>query len=106
MGFRVGASWAALTILLSSPFLHGCATAPPAAQREPPAGYSVRFPATDPMEFEARPAAPSTQPELPPSDADETKGRWLRVIEVERNPRPAAPAPGEGSPPPAAPPAD
>lgn len=99
LALPVGKSNAAAAVLLPLLLLHGCATATPSAQQETPSTYSVRFPGSDPMELEARSPSPVVQPELPATDADEKKGRWLRVIEVERTPHPAAPTPGEGSPP-------
>jgi hypothetical protein len=100
MRSRVGKFRVALSLLSSLLLLHGCAMAPPAETKEETSpGYTIRFPGADPMELEARTPAPTVQPELPPTDADERKGRWLRVIEVERNPRHPDPAPGEHSPP-------
>ncbi|RJP23160.1 MAG: hypothetical protein C4529_04555 [Deltaproteobacteria bacterium] len=93
---------AVFAVLLQILFLSGCATAPPETKQDASSPYTVRFPGAEPVELEATTAPPVRQPELPPNDADEKKGRWLRVIEVERNSRPAAPATGEESAAPAA----
>ncbi|MBI5905273.1 MAG: hypothetical protein HZB86_06940 [Deltaproteobacteria bacterium] len=85
---------AVIAVLLALLLPSGCATAPPETKPDASSPYTVRIPGAEPVELEATTAPPAHQPELPPNDADEKKGRWLRVIEVERNPKPAAPATG------------
>jgi len=72
-------------------FLSGCAATLPEAKKEEPPGLSVRLPLADTatMNIES-PPSPGRQ-ELPLSVADETRGRWLVLFEV--NYSPAKPAP-------------
>jgi len=72
-------------------FLSACAATLPEAAKEEPPGLSVRLPLADAatMNIES-PPFPGRQ-ELPLSVADETRGRWLILFEV--NYTPAKPPP-------------
>ena len=82
---RVTAAFAACA------FLSACAATLPEAAKEEPPGLSVRLPLADAatMNIES-PPFPGRQ-ELPLSVADETRGRWLVLFEV--NYTPAKPPP-------------
>ena len=90
--------WArAATALAACAFLSGCATARPEAKKEEAPGLSVRLPIADAatMNVESRPSL--GQPELPLSVADETRGRWLHLFEVDYSPaKPPPPVTEEG----------
>ena len=77
---RIAAALAACT------FLSGCATARPEAKKEEPPGLSVRLPVADAatLNIESRPSL--GHPELPHSVADESRGRWLTLFEVNYSP--------------------
>jgi hypothetical protein len=84
--------WArAATALAACAFLSGCAAARPEAKKEEPAGLSVRLPIADAatMNVESQPSL--GKPEQPLSLADETRGRWLNLFEVNHSP--AKPSP-------------
>jgi len=66
--------------------LQGCATSRSASTGSEPPGLSIRLPvATETtIDIEAPPAQWKT--ELPLSVADETRGRWLTLIELNYSP--------------------
>ncbi|HEX8042176.1 hypothetical protein [Candidatus Deferrimicrobium sp.] len=72
--------------IAASAFLNGCAASLPEAKKEPPPGLSVRLPVaeTATMNIESRQSA--GRQELPPSVADETRGRWLVLFELNYTP--------------------
>ena len=72
-------------------FLSGCAATHPEARKEEPPGLSVRLPLADAatMNIESR-SSPGRQ-ELPLSVADETRGRWLTLFEVNYSPAKSPP---------------
>jgi hypothetical protein len=79
-----------LVILLSALVLAllattvGCAPGKQAARTENPSGVSVRLPITEPPNVHLR--AEEAERPLPPepqSVADEYRGRWLTIIEVD-----------------------
>ena len=75
--------------LAACAFLSGCASSRSEAKREDPPGLSVRLPIAGgtTMDIESEPFL--AHPELPLSVVDESRGRWLRLFEV--NYSPAAP---------------
>ena len=89
-GVRIAAALAAC------PFLSGCAASRPAAKEEEPPGFSVRLPVADAATLNIESEPPPGHPELPLSVADESRGRWLRLFEVNYSPAaPPRPAPEE-----------
>ena len=77
---RVAAMFAACA------FLSGCAASRPEAKKEEPPGLAVRLPLADAatMNIESQPSL--RRPELPLSVADESRGRWLNLFEVDYTP--------------------
>ena len=67
-------------------FLSGCAALRHEAKKEEPPGLSVRLPVADAatMNIESEPSL--GRPELPLSVADESRGRWLTLFEVNYSP--------------------
>lgn len=74
------------TALAACACLNGCAASLPEAKKEPPPGLSVRLPVaeTATMNIESRQSA--GRQELPPSVADESRGRWLVLFELNYTP--------------------
>lgn len=72
--------------LAACAFPYGCAVARPDARKEEPPGLSVRLPVADAatLNIESRPSL--GHPELPLSVADESRGRWLTLFEVNYSP--------------------
>ncbi len=72
--------------LAACAFLSGCAAARPEAKKEEPPGLSVRLPvaAAATLNIESQPSL--GRPELPLSVADESRGRWLTLFEVNYSP--------------------
>lgn len=77
---RAAAVFAACTVLT------GCAASRPEAKKEEPPGLSVRLPVADAATLKVESQPSSGQPELPLSVADETRGRWLNLFEVNHSP--------------------
>ena len=77
---RIAAAFAACA------FASGCAASRPAAKKEEPPGLSVRLPIADAstLNIESQPSL--GRPELPLSVADESRGRWLTLFEVNYSP--------------------
>ena len=75
-------------------FLSGCATLRTEAKQEvaEPPGLSVRLPVADAATLNLESRQPSGHPELPQSVADETRGRWLTLFELDYT-TPSLPAP-------------
>jgi hypothetical protein len=67
-------------------FLSGCAASLPEAKKEAPPGLSVRLPVADAaaLNLESQPSL--GRPELPLSVADESRGRWLTLFEMNYSP--------------------
>jgi hypothetical protein len=86
--------WArAAAALAACAFLSGCAASRPEAKKEEPPGLSVRLPISDAatLNIESQPSL--VRPELPLSVADESRGRWLTLFEVNYSPvKPSPPA--------------
>ena len=72
--------------LAACAFLSGCAASRPEAKKEDPPGLSVRLPiaAAATLNIESQPSL--GHPELPLSVADESRGRWLTLFEVNYSP--------------------
>lgn len=73
--------------LAACAFLYGCATArPEAKKKEEPPGLSVRLPIAEAatLNIESQPSL--GRPELPLSVADESRGRWLTLFEMNYSP--------------------
>jgi hypothetical protein len=74
------------TALIACAFLSACAAQRPEAKKEDPPGLSVRLPIADAstLNIESQPSL--GRPELPLSVADESRGRWLTLFEVNYSP--------------------
>lgn len=74
------------TALIACAFLPACAAQRPEAKKEDPPGLSVRLPIADAatLNIESQPSL--GRPELPLSVADESRGRWLTLFEVNYSP--------------------
>ena len=74
------------TALMVYSFLTGCAAQHTEAKKEDPPGLSVRLPIADAstLNIESQPSL--GRPELPLSVADESRGRWLTLFEVNYSP--------------------
>jgi len=66
--------------------LSGCAASRPEAKKEDPPGLSVRLPFADAATLNVESQASPARPKLPLSVADESRGRWLTVFEVNYSP--------------------
>jgi len=73
-------------VLATCAFLSGCAASRPEARTEEPPVLSVRLPVADAasMKIESEPSL--GHPDLPLSVADESRGRWLTLFEVNYSP--------------------
>jgi len=91
-----GRAFAAAFIVLAA--VQGCAAPRPATKANEPPGLSVRLPVPtgETLAIESPPAEPN--PELPLSVADETRGRWLTLFEVNYSPAKSHPPVGEEEP--------
>jgi hypothetical protein len=70
----------------------GCAHAIPEAKKEAPPGLSVRLPLAEAATLNIESQPPPGRLELPLSVADETRGRWLTLFELNYSPvKPPAP---------------
>ena len=78
--------WVRAASLAVCVFLSACAASFPEAKKEAPPGLSVRLPLSETatMNIESR-QSPGYQ-ELPLSVADETRGRWLVLFELNYSP--------------------
>jgi hypothetical protein len=74
------------TALIACAFLSACAAQRPEAKKEDPPGLSVRLPVADAatLNIESQPSL--GHPDLPLSVADESRGRWLTLFEVNYSP--------------------
>ena len=80
---------------------YGCAASIQEAKKEEPPGLSVRLPVADAATLNIESEPGLVHPELPLSLADESRGRWLTLFEVNYSPlKPPLPPPpiGEGEP--------
>jgi hypothetical protein len=76
----------AAAALVGCAFLSGCAASLPEAKKEAPPGISVRLPLADAATLSMESQAFPGPPELPLSVADETRGRWLTLFELNYSP--------------------
>lgn len=84
--FRAAAAFAACACLF------GCAASLSETKKEAPPGLSVRLPLADASTLNVESRTSQGNPELPLSVADETRGRWLILFEVNYSPaRPPSP---------------
>jgi hypothetical protein len=74
------------TALSACAFLSGCAVSRPEAKKEEPPGLSVRLPIADAATLNVESQSSPGRPELPLSVADESRGRWLTLFEVNQSP--------------------
>ena len=74
------------TALMACALLSGCAASRTEAKKEEPPGLSVRLPVADAatLNIESQPSL--GHPDLPLSVADESRGRWLTLFEVNYSP--------------------
>ena len=72
--------------LAACAFQSGCAASIPEAKKEEPPGLSVRLPVADAATLNIEFEPPLGYPELPLSVADESRGRWLTLFEVNYSP--------------------
>jgi hypothetical protein len=80
--------------LAACALLSGCAASRPEVKKEEPPGLSVRLPVADAATFNLESQPSLGQPELPLSVADESRGRWLTLFELNYSPtKPSPPHP-------------
>ena len=74
------------TVLMACLVLSGCAAPRTETKAEEPPGLSVRLPVADAatLNIESQPSL--GHPDLPLSVADESRGRWLTLFEVNYSP--------------------
>ena len=72
--------------LAACAFLNGCAASLPEAKKEPPPGLSVRLPVAETATMNIESQQSAGRQELPPSVADESRGRWLVLFELNYTP--------------------
>jgi hypothetical protein len=74
------------TAIMACSFLSGCAASRTGAKKEEPPGLSVRLPVADAATLNIESQPSPGRPELPLSVADESRGRWLTLFEVNYSP--------------------
>jgi hypothetical protein len=79
--------------LAACALLSGCAASRPEVKKEDPPGLSVRLPVADAATFNLEAQPSLGQPELPLSVADESRGRWLTLFELNYSPTNPSPPP-------------
>lgn len=84
--------------LAACAFLSGCAASRPEAKKEEPPGLSVRLPIAEAATLNIESQPSHGRPELPLSVADESRGRWLTLFEVNYSPAKPPPPVGEEEP--------
>jgi len=74
--------------LAACALLSGCAASQAEVRKEEPPGLSVRLPVADAatLNMESQPSL--GRPDLPLSVADESRGRWLTLFELNYSPAP------------------
>jgi hypothetical protein len=77
---RVAAAFAAYALL------YGCAASLPESKKETPPGLSVRLPLADAATVNIESQPSFVRQELPLSVADESRGRWLVLFELNYTP--------------------
>jgi hypothetical protein len=79
--------WVRITAAIAAcAFQYGCAASRPEAKKEDPRGLSVRLPVADAATLNIESQSSPGRPELPLSVADESRGRWLTLFEVDHSP--------------------
>ncbi len=73
-------------VLAACAALIGCAASPPETKKEKPPGLSVRLPVADAATINVESQPSLGYPDLPLSVADETRGRWLTLFELNYSP--------------------
>ena len=86
------------TGIMACAFLSACATPRTEAKKEEPPGLSVRLPVADAATLNIESEPSLGHPELPLSVADESRGRWLTLFEVNYSPATPPPPVGEEEP--------
>ncbi len=80
-------NWVRISAALAAcAFLSGCAALRPEAKKEEPPGLSVRLPVADAVTLNFESQLSPGRPELPLSVADESRGRWLTIFELNYSP--------------------
>ncbi len=79
--------------LAACALLSGCAASRPEVKKEEPPGLSVRLPVADAATFNLESQPSLGHPELPLSVADESRGRWLTLFELNYSPTKPSPPP-------------
>jgi len=74
------------TALMACAYLSGCAASRIEAKKEEPPGLSVRLPVADAATLNIESQSSPGAPEFPLSVADESRGRWLTLFEVNYSP--------------------
>ena len=72
--------------LAACALLSGCAASRPEVKKEEPPGLSVRLPVADAATFNMESQPSLGRPEPPLSVADESRGRWLTLFELNYSP--------------------
>jgi len=75
-----------VAVLAACAFQSGCAASIQEAKKEEPPGLSVRLPVADAATLNMESEPGLLHPELPLSVADESRGRWLTLFEVNYSP--------------------
>jgi hypothetical protein len=79
--------------LAACALLSGCAASRPEVKKGEPPGLSVRLPVADAATFNLESQPSLGHPELPLSVADESRGRWLTLFELNYSPTKPSPPP-------------
>lgn len=83
----------ATVALAACALLSACAASRPEVKKEEPPGLSVRLPVADAATFNLESQPFLVHPELPLSVADESRGRWLTLFELNYSPTKPSPLP-------------
>jgi hypothetical protein len=78
--------WVRAAALAACACLSGCATSLPEAKKEAPPGLSVRLPLAEAATMNIESQQSPVYQELPLSVADESRGRWLVLFELNYSP--------------------
>jgi hypothetical protein len=78
--------WVRAAALAACACLSGCAASHPEAKKEAPPGLSVRLPLADAATMNIESQSSPDRLELPLSVADESRGRWLVLFELNYSP--------------------
>ena len=78
--------WVHAAALAVCAFLSACAASLPEAKKEAPPGLSVRLPLAETATMDIESQQPPGFQEMPLSVADETRGRWLVLFELNYSP--------------------